>query len=788
MQVTVGRLPVLIDCVLGSGYVNSSSCFVKAPSNCYFAVPPHFLILTHWPTNPSEQFLKVPLSFDEMQPIIPVSMRVVRSGLHPQSWCEVIPLKQDSPDPVVSISVRLNSPTTSYLTAKLVLDSDKSEVFSCGELQAKTLIKCSGGNEYNVEAVVPTSGIFSLYVYMHSTERDHNRLDNFCLSYTIKADIETRLNAGYPSLYFLPAKVFGFSPLYWNIGKKSYEAILTNDVLIIVGKVKSDLLFDHCIIKGLVTSSSEAEAHRRYDYNTLLRQNRNKNLWKLSAVFPDGGWWTVCISATKSSDRLTIGYTGLLYYQVFVSKGAPELSYPQLFLQEILFDGRPVAATEDITTVSFTLPSSCTKFHHYLTYQQPSGDSWDGYTRIEIDHSNHYKLSAVFPKTGIWFIHVFSEAETESVGLFRLKLVVNHSSPNAFLVQTNLEQQNHITFIDGCMIRFLDDGKPFSFRFSWCQPDTVFLHSLKSQDGSIARYCSFLEKKDDDTNQTICTLNALFPCPGKWTVELFGSTDLIFEIKLAVANPVSDYKYPEMYPAFSELGCELSLADAQIRTCYDGNFRLPFQGPPNIYFIGQVESQQKSKDLSQQSFIHSHPDKREKILHLIFPAKGEWVVTLYAKSGDEFSCLLCVLVSNTTFKSDLSFPITLDSFYHPFKLYFSSDDLPLQSVIQVGAQPQTLKIKFYSPNKDVIFEHYAEVQSKGRRTSTDSIKSYKRVLTRMISNSDTHIYELQVEVAKPGKWSVFLYAKHSDDEEGLAVMQYTFSAQKIHRLEASFDN
>ena len=60
-----------------------------------------------------------------------------------------------------------------------------------------------------------------------------------------------------------------------------------------------------------------------------------------------------------------------------------------------------------------------------------------------------------------------------------------------------------------------------------------------------------------------------------------------------------------------------------------------------------------------------------------------------------------------------------------------------------------MTIQFHSSG-EVMFEHYAEVKTKGRQNSDEGYRNAKRVLTRMMSNRDTRIHELQVEVAKSG--------------------------------------
>ena len=764
---------------------------MKACSRHYFAVPPQFLILTHWPKH--RQFLNAPFDFSDIQPIIPVSMRTLSLYLHPLSWCEVISIGHFSPDPVASVSVKLNHPTTTYLTAKLVSISENNAL--CEEIQSSTFVKGVGESEYSIQAVLPASGTFYLCIYLHDTLAN-SKLDNFCLSYVINSKVEAK-TVGFPQVYSIPAKAFDFKFLYWSTSKKSYDCVHKNGVFSFIFKTKSKLLFDHGVLEGRITDPNVVDPEYRQNYNTLIIQNK-KNLCKLLAVFPSGGWWTVYLSATKANgEEAVLGYTSLFLHHIFVENGSPDLTYPQIFMPTIYFDSKPILAVDKsdaLTVIPFALSKSCYNFHHYLTYDKSSGESWKGYTNIAIDSKydntnyKHYLLSTVFPKSGTWFVHMFYKADTsETTGLFRLKIYVENPSLNLLLVQSKIEPLQDIKLNYDNVIKFFDNGKPFSFKFTVLKPSVRLLHHLKSHDGTVAEFCTYLEK-EHEFEQTLCTLNVLFPKIGKWTVELFAAKvgcdhyDLVFEINMNVQHPIIGRLFPKLYHAFGEFDCQLLRTDSLIKTnCDIEEFKLPFLAPSNIYFSCTAENQLECKKVSQQTFVHSLTGTREKILHFIFPAIGNWILTLYGKQNEgDLTCLLQVFIHNTALNSNFSFPQVLESFHQPFKLYFDSSDLPLPSIIKIGKYPENLIIRFHSSH-EVTFKHYAEVETKERRKSSEDRVSTKRVLTRMMSNARVH--ELKIEIAKYGRWSVFLFARHGEDDDWTDVMQYDFNAITTRRRE-----
>lgn len=793
LQVKTESRTILVDCTLGSRY---GSC------NDYFMPPPEHLILTHWPLDPSKQFVQSPLLLEELQQIIPVPITIRCLGLHPFNWSEIIRVSKASPDPVPSVSFGLTDTTASYVTAQLVPQSCSQEA---GGQDNHTFVTKVNPNEFNVQAVLPTSGNFILNIYLK--EIKGNQSNHLCLSYIIESEIHHEARVGYPYIYSLSARAFDFIPKYWNTGNKSYNCVNSNSAQFsLVFEASPDVSFYHCLIRGRTTGPNESNPSDVYHHQTVLVNNK-KSLYKLLAIFPDEHWWTIYISGTRTIKGTTSGYTSLLTYHVFAEKGSRKLSYPQTLVPgTVLFSSIPIAATHDkLTTVPFATSEHLT-FYHYLTLGELGSEIHEGYSNIELDQEHtynnqgciHYLLNVVFPKGGTWFVHVYNtQSNGVNEGLFKLRITIDNPKSNTHLIQSNalLLKKFGISLLNNSIVTFTDDGEPFSFEFT-AGSDIDLLHELKMPDNSPVDYCTYLTRQRN-THQLSYTLSAIFPTPGKWTVELFASKagnnsyELVLNLKLDVKSPIPDHCYPKIYPAFSDYGCQLLNNPLLKSSCDSGEFKLPFRVSSAAYFFFKLENE-GFEDFSQQAFVHTSPDSQDKLLHLIFPECGRWKLSMYAnqlqqpaEQAGAADQLLQISVQSNACIHDASFPILYKQFYEPFRLYFNPKDLPLPSIIKSSKHPQRFSISYYSP-PDVIFLHYAELRMQDTKQSVEDLETggeaTERVQTRMVSNSSTGLHHLQVEVAKTGHWTILLYASSTSTdvlespEKWIPVMKYVFSA------------
>lgn len=762
--------------------------------------PPEYLVLTHWPLNSSDQFLLSPLSLQDLQPIIPIEATTRCLGLHPFNWSEVIKVTKANADPVVSVSFSLPDSTTSYVTTKLVLQSCSDEAGDQDLLQNSSFVAKVNQNEFNVQTVLPTSGRFILNIYLNNIRND--KPQHLSLSYIIESELCHDVKVGYPCIYPLQARAFSFVPRYWNAGRKSYNCVHSGStVFSIVFEASADVSFHHCLIRGRATNVYESKPSDVYHHQTLLVGNSrsNGNLRKLLALFPDEGWWTICISGTRTSEGSASGYTSVLTYQVYAEEGSRKMSYPHILMPgTIFFPSNPITSTDDrLTTIPFT-SSKPLNFYHYLTLEESGSEIWEGYSNIELVRENDeqgytdYALKVVFPKAGMWSIYVYDNTPSNVFDkeVFELKVTVDNRKLNTdtFLIQSNasLLKEYEMSLLNNGMVTFEDDGQPFSFEFITAHSDIDLLHELRSPDGSSVDYCTYLTQQDG--LPVSYTLSAIFPSHGKWTVELFASKagknsyHSVLQLKVNVKNPVTDHCYPKIYPAFRNFGCKLLEENTLLMSSMSGEFKLPFQASSDLYFFFKVENE-AGEDFSQQAFVYATQDTQNRILHLIIPECGHWKLNLHAKQlqrcteqTDTTALLLQISVRNDECIRNASFPLLYEQF-HELRLHFDPKDLPLPSVIE-NKFPQRFSINYYCP-PDVQFVHYAEVKIRdGDQNGGEACDEVtERVMTRMTSNN-TGLHQLQVEVVKRGLWTVLLYASTTDVPESpdkwKPVMKYMF--------------
>lgn len=775
-QVMTESRPILVDCTLGSKFRNL---------NCYFDPLPEHLILTHWPIDPSKQYLRPPLLLNNLQPVVPFPVSMHCLGVQPSNWSEEITVSNASPDPVASVSFSLAVGATNYyVTAELVPHLNSSEVARCqDELQQNTYIMKTDLNKFNVQAVLPAPGKFFLNIYLNEIQGNQSKKP--CLSYLIESEAHQNDRVGYPQTYPLVARAFNCTLRYWNTGDKAYNCVNSSGGEVsLVFEASPGVSFNHCLVRGRTTGCDEAVYH----YQTALVNNGN--LYKLLAIFPDEGWWTIHISGTTTFDSVTSGFTSLITYHVYAETGSRVVSYPHVPVPgTVIFPSNPITALQsDVTKVPFAT-STPLEFYHYLTPEQPGTGIIEGYSNIKLDkeHCNnnyaYYVLNVIFPKPGTWTVHVYSLRNGVNEGLFRLKVVtVDNPAPNTRLLNGNpsLLEEFDICLMNNGIVTFPDDGQPFSFEFM-APSDANFLHELKSPDNSKVDYSTHLFHQHDAMQQSATyTLSTVFPSPGKWTLELFASKagensfNLVVNLKLDVKNPVPNSCYPQIYPTFAHYGCQMSNDSALVKSpCNSSELKLPFQAPSKVYFSFRLEKE-TCGDFSKQVFVHASPENQDKTLHLIFPECGIWKLIVYAsrleQATEHAEAIMQVCVESKACNHDVSFPLLYQHFYEPFRLFFDRKDLPLPSVVQIGALPQTLHISYYSPAPEVIFQHYAELVQDGSVAA-------EHVLTRMVSNNDTGLHHLQVEVAQTGHWTIFLFAANTyEPDKWLPVMKHAVRA------------
>ena len=799
-----------MDCSFGSGAVNSDkTVFAPEFTRHYFAVPPERLVLTHWPLEASWQLLESPITLQQMQPLIPAHAQVFGFGIQPQNWSECIHIFNS---PVVRI--RLNAEPDMKITAKLTeyavpsTGAQKPDFSAPGIAQA-IYIQCTE-NSIAVNAAIPHSGCFLLNIYMKQPFSGGQQDPKYqlCLSYQIRSVFSHQAQVGYPLVYDAISSAFGFQLLHWNLPQKSY--VQENEVgkLEVVFRAKPDLQFDHCLLPGKVKDFSTSAT---YQYQTMIvRDSEDPTLYALQIVLPEIGWWTINLCASKADVDLTgtAGYTTILNYHVLAKKALEKHSYPHPLSLNVAFEScTPICASGyKPFHLLFTFPKAL-QFHCYLTHSCPQGERMDLCTKViplspprGMRISNHrYALKVIFPKPGKWYVHVFakhesSEKTTSYFELFDLCLEVDGGMSNTIFPYLNpsLAKELSITFNTNDPTVFLDDATPFQMQFLG-PTDLDAIHDIKllsatqdrvSTDTSTSEQHHTALLCDSSSNSHRCkyTLKAVFPYAGKWSVCLFSSSvsgadkKLLIRADVDVSNPTPNVAYLKLHAAFKELG--LSVLDEHLQynvACDSPDFRLPFTAPDNLNFEWTMKHVPSGEKLHQQAFVHYTIAEQSSSTHrldLVLSRPGFWQLCLFAKpisiqqsheieTNENYSPVLDFSIQTKDVITDRAFPQIFKPF-HSFGMRMEMPStLPLPSTI--NQIPGSVAIPFYSPPL-VKFWHCAEVAELPDR----------RYDTRMVSNPDSGIHELAVEIIEQGHWTITLYAQHTDSssQNWVAVLQH----------------
>ena len=814
-QVMLGGVWFPIDCTFGSGAVTSGNAeFTSEATHHYFAVPPERLILTHWPLEETWQLLESPITLQEMQPLIPVHAQVFASGVQPKNWSECI---HSSDSPVVRVELQVEPDV--IFTAKLteydaaLKGVQKPDLSAPGIEQAIYLEHSK--DKVAVNAMFPHSGYFTLNIYMKEpvSEGQQDPRYQLCLSYQVRCEFSHQSQVGYPLVFDAASNAFGFQLLYWNFPHKSYICENETGKLEVVFRANPDLHFYHCLLPGKVKDLDSSSADQ---YHTMVAcDSEDPSLFTLQIVLPEVGWWTVNLCASKADIDLTctgtVGYTAVLNYHVLAKRALQKHSYPLPLSHDVTFEScTPICANGgEPLTLPFIFPKAL-DFDCYITHGHPQGERVDQCTKvINLDSpdgagtSNYrYALKVTLPKPGKWYVHVFaieesSQEATAYFGLFNLCLETDSGMLNTIFpyLDTSLAKELSIDINTSDALQFLDDGTPFQMHFLAptvlrAQHDIESLtQNSASADTSQQHYTALQRTSSSNTSRCKYTLTAVFPSAGRWSVRLFASLAsdadqyrLVIRADVEVSNPTPDVAYLKLHPAFYQLSLSVPDNHLQYKVVRDSpEYKLPFNAPDNLHFAWTMKHLPSGEDLRQQAFVHYSIAEKSQCDHrldLILSRPGEWQLCLFAKpintqagyqtevdENESYSSILDFKIQSKEVTTDRAFPQIFEPFSSFGMRLKSPSAVPLPSI--VNQIPVLVTVPFYSPPQ-VKFWHCAEVAE-----LPDSVHD-----TRMISNSDTRMHELSVEISEQGHWTVTLYAQHinSASKNWVAVLQYTIFA------------
>jgi hypothetical protein len=797
IQVKIGDIPLQLDCLLGSGFVNDSLLgTTKGFTPDYFGTPPHQLILTHLPHDPSHQCLEHPLSIEELQFILPVPMTTLRQGIIPLTWCEEIVLTSESRYPVVSVDVEVSN-TQSTMVATLIPASETDCHGDCLDqsVQIKKVEK-----RWNFKVAISFKGKYNLKIFIKPPDGSP---DSLCLSYIIHSEADSELKLGYPKLHEAALDTYELNLIHWN-SPQSYMCQNLSGLLNLVFEANSNAKFDHFILPGRVAAPDTFTAKNAERYNSILFTNTGTDisLHQLQAVFPTSGWWTLEVSGALpiKNNTFNVRYTPLLTYFVYVTVGLPRNSYPHVLAPHISFSStRPINATGDeLFTIQFASVKFL-NFRHYLTFEQVNSSSMEGFSKIVFEGKVEnkecfvYSLKIIFPRAGAWFIHVLGREKGEYEDLPYLNLFKINAEVKGSMANTSFINYNHsvgesfgISLYNNGLLTFLDNGQPLCYSFE-ALPHVNFFHDIKrnTNDMSTHDFCTYLSPEPITyTAMQIYTMHTVFPENGAWLVQLFGAKEgttnfsLVFTLNVNVSCPSPQLCYPKFNQAFNRLKMGIDAENALIkRECDDGEFMLPFKAPDGTHFTWSVELVSAGEKINSNAFVHH--GRGAQCFHAIFPKPGEWLVRLFAKEASDYSAnfhsVLEVCLNSLSCRGGVSFPQVFEAFYSIFDLRFDMKHLPLVS--EVGLLPAKVLIPFKSVNPDILFWHDIDVSTADEDGGSNEVLNLDDQC-KMISDPASDQHRLILEINAKGKWTVSLYAKRSVavDKSWTAIMKFVVTA------------
>lgn len=804
----IGGIPHLLDCTFASGYV-SSLTFCKSFNRHYFAVPPQQLILTHLPSDNSQQHLKEPLTLEKFQPLIPMSPSTKGLGIEPEAWSEVIKVL-DYPVACISLRSKGNVKVIASLAeTNGARDHDTTKPGS----HEKCVFSYQENDTVHIRAAPPQKGIFFLNIYAcESIGNELSQSYRLILSYLLQNKRETVNQIGYPIVSKAEASAFNFKLLHWNSPNSDY-CCESSGKLDVVFRARPDLQFYHCIMPG--EFASDMRGNDAYYFNTLVVQNEDgdPSLYMLRTIFPTQGWWILQLYAKKPGNDGTCnfespqkGYALVVTYTVYAQISAPEQSYPNMLSPYIsMIQPESISASGDEIFSLYFNSSKTFDFHSYITFEEQTGESMDNFTAIEtVSESNQCKLSIIFPKPGTWYVHIFGKdvndpLQRSYLGLFVLQMKVKGSLRNTVFPTLNqsLAKALNVHFLNSGSVTFQDNGSPFV-----CQilvpkgRDIDLIHSIKPHNTgdktsidteALLQHCtslSFSPSTEDSNSSTVCSLKAVFPWASTWTVQLFAASAgskryvSLIEVSLPVNNPNPNVCYIKIHPSFHQLN--LSIPERFLSynpTTDESEMEIPFNTPESVQFVWNMEFVKSGEKFFQQVIIHNQEESLNqacnRILHMIFPKPGEWVFQVYGRASDEgmeqkhnYQSVMEIRIKVSSFNNELGFPHIFDPFQRVFGMKLVKEKLPL--VTKVTSIPSKISIPFYSP-PNVKLWHDIEVDN----------SSITQPTAQLNQDSISGYHELVVEFNKVGKWTVILYAqlKEAEKKNWTAVLKHTVSSE-----------
>ena len=787
-------------------------------------------ILTHWPNDTCWQLLQSTIEREELDSLIIFPFCAFSRGIRPLTWNRSIKLGKTQK----STTIELIAQPTKKIGAKLVYMG--KDIGKCQEIQTNSsnLIHIQrNGEVVSIKAALPFKGTYSLLL---SVNQENKKTLQVFLSYHITCMNDSTEEMGYPKVYEMAAAAFEFRLVYWTQSLHDCVCETETGELSLVFKAKRGMSCSHFLIPGKTRNTRPTDHLSVHYYNTMIvgdtssnddTNDQEESLQMLKVVFPEEGWWTICLNGTKGNPNAKThgGYVTLMSYHVFAKKGNSVSSFPYIQSPIVSFcNTDPIPSISESVEVPFTTLKPL-DFQAYIVETKSNARELASYTQVEEAElvavsPNQYMLKAIFPKPGKWYVRVFG-CEKENTkdeaytSLFSLLVDVEKPMSDAIAVSVNakIADKNKLQLLDKGFICFPDDGQPLVINFECGKSRILFRHQIRPEDPdaqsrlkesghpTLLEHCTYLAPLHNtidilsaskfrpkllsarsQTQPVLPTqnltesmpmfrLHAAFPWSGKWTVEFYAKAPadeeakLAFHVTLNVSKPSKGICYPILHPGFHRLGINIPeqfISYSPI--CGTTDFELPFNAPTDIHFAWNIEVAGSDKTYTQQGFVHQFGNRNPSHHFLLsFCTPGLWKAQLFAASAKsekspserDYKPVLeiSLLVDHDNIDREVSYPELFPAF-KKYGLSIAKTHLPLIS--RVTNTHTNIVVPFFSP-ENVKFWHRIE--------PAEGSEEECRMMTQMVSNTNSGLYEISVKLSKPGTFWIMLWAQPAESKE-----------------------
>ena len=751
MQVKVQGMWILLDCALGSLHLHNAKAIPElAASWFYFSVPPEHLILTNVPQEDKWQLLDKPLTHSELEPLIAPNNLAFEMGIKPLLYNESILLTSS---PVAKI--QFDSPLNLHFNTSLFDCIEKKVYFH------QAIVERSR-NVVSAYVVMPHPGRFtlSINVLVH-TESLMQIKEIQCLVYQIECKHQFEIATGFPKVLPPLAQNLNFKLIEWNSQNECYVAESKCGVLNMTYSIKSDTPLMSFIIADRTDEIDIRKVYRFYSKVSTLEKHDTKSIQKLSAVFPKEGWWTVCllavdVASSLSSLELSIScsHVLLMSYQVLALKAVKDKTYPFVHQPSIISLPDKLLSCTGINILEIMFDSELhLKFNCYLTHKSSNSKRINNFSmveKIQCKMNTRYRLRAIFPLPGQWYVHVYSNRslnDKSHCSYFELMFNVQYCLPDmTFAKLSQSAEDMGLQLVHTEPIEYNTDN-PIAIGF-FAPPSTLFSHYLQRLDEQNICQHGFTYVAPPSSSTPNYTFLAVFPHPGNWLVRLLSSKTVIMELSLHVTNATSHFGFPVACSSFHRFGTKFPPENLPYRVHHNSEeLFFSFTAEENISFQCVMNSSHYTT--RKHAIVHCENGKNYQI-HAIFPTCGKWTIQVYGKftAPDDQSYALLFEFCLFPLKCVVgkTFP-QISTTAKKMGIKICRDLLPLPSIIQHTPKVETL---LFSSAKRISanLQYSLEVEGYGEQLVMNPIAKDKNSLSCCFS----------YKIPYSGTWVVGVYA------------------------------